>query len=140
MLPYFIVVISNPENGDRGVSKISALDKEQAALFVLESHPGWQLDSVKFARGGFRLGAGRVSKKWGGNVKTKVFRLPDKFGDNAEQIINALLDIKETIKEWEELVADSAARSATGKPSERYKYVSDLCQQLRTDLSELPDF
>ena len=140
MLPYFIVVLSNPENGDRGLCKLSAANKDEAAKFALESSPGCVVDSVKFARGGFRPGAGRVSRKWGGDVKTKVFRLPDKFGDNAQQIIDSLMALKETIDEWEDLVNDSAARSATGKPSERYKYVADLCEQLRTDLEGLPDF
>ncbi|MBW4569670.1 MAG: hypothetical protein KME31_17075 [Tolypothrix carrinoi HA7290-LM1] len=42
--------------------------------------------------------------------------------------------IKETLKEWEVKVQESCSRSG-GKPSERYRYVSQMLQDLQSELN-----
>ena len=138
MLSYFIVILSNPETGDRVLCKLSASSKEEAAERALESNSSWQVDLVKYTRGGSRPGAGRVSK-WGDGVVTERYRLPKNLGDNAEKIVDSIEGVCAILESWESKVQQSISASASGQPSERYKYVAQLCSELRSELSSLPD-
>lgn len=138
MSSYFIVILSNPETGERGLSKLFASTKDEAVKSALESNPGWQIDLVKYTRGGSRPGAGRVSK-WGDGVVTDRYRLPKNFGDNAEKVIDSIEGVRAILESWESKVNQSISSSASGHPSERYKYVAQLCSELRSELASLPD-
>lgn len=138
MLSYFIVILSNSETGDRTLCKLSAFTKDEAAALAVESCPGWQVDLVKYTRGGSRPGAGRISK-WGDGVTTDRYRLPKNFGDNAEKVIDSIEGVRAILESWESKVHQSMLASASGQPSERYKYVAQLCSELRSELSSLPD-
>lgn len=137
MLSKFVVIIRNSQNDDRQLGIVAAESREEAAQSVLDSNPGWEIELVKFNRGGARPGAGRVSK-WGDNVETHRYRLPRSFGDNAEKIIDSLEMINAVVESWESRVTQSAASTASGQPAERYKYVAQMCAELRRELSSLP--
>lgn len=133
----FVVTLFNPETMDRQVGILAADSENAAALAAIDSHPGWEVEQVKYSRGGARPGAGRVSK-WGDKVETHRYRLPKPFGDNAEKIMDSLEVLQAIVEGWESRASQSAASTASGQPAERYKYVAQMCAELRFELSSLP--
>lgn len=134
----FIVTLVNPENSDRQVGVITAESSEEAAQEAILCNPGWEIEKVKYSKGGARAGSGRVSK-WGDKVETHRYRLPKSFGDNAEKIMDSLEVLQGIVESWESRAEQSAAVSAGGQPSERYKYVAQMCAELKAELKSLPE-
>lgn len=137
----YLVGLKDIRTGDQTLWKGKAESKEEAEKLALEgarSFGGdWIAREVKHTHGGSR-GGGRISK-WGEGVKTERFRLPENFGRSAQEIMQALDDLRETLEQWEEAVEQSTKKSSSGKPSERYKYVAEICKQIRNDLNNIPD-
>ncbi len=111
---------------------------EDASSSAVESNPGWEVVTVKHTHGGKRSGAGRVSK-WGDGVKTQVYRLPPSLGDKAEDIISELEMVNHILDSWQSKVDESKGKSASGQPSERYKYVAQLVADLRQAMQVTSD-
>jgi hypothetical protein len=85
---------------------------------------------VKHSHGGKRSGAGKVGK-WGDGVVTKPYRLPIPVGDRIEDIVGELEMVNHILESWQSKVEESKSKSAGGQPSERYKYVAQLVNDLR---------
>ncbi len=134
----FIVTLFDPETDNRQVGVLTATSPEEAGEEAVSFNPGWRVEKVKHSRGGARPGAGRVSK-WGDGVTTHRYRLPKTFGDNAEQIMDSIEVLQGIIESWEERTKQSAAASAGAQPSERYKYVAQMCAELKAELANLPE-
>ena len=125
-------------SGETLLLRTFAESSENAIENATAHNPGWIPIKCKLSHGGSRPGAGRISK-WGEGVETHRYRLPKTFGDKASEIMDTLEGIHAILETWESKISESASRSASGQPAERYKYVSQLCSELRNELQSLPE-
>ncbi|BAY95457.1 MULTISPECIES: hypothetical protein [unclassified Tolypothrix] len=126
----YLVELKHSTSGDMKLVQLEQDTLEDAHSHALEANPGYEVVKVKHTHGGKRNGAGRTSK-WGDGVKTKNCRVPITFGDNAEEIVSELEMINHILDSWQSKVDESKAKSASGQPSERYKYVAQLVADLK---------
>jgi hypothetical protein len=130
----YLIEVKQTQSDDTALLQITA-DTVESAVKAVE--PSWEVLRVRKPWGGRRDGAGRVSV-WGKGVETHRYRLPVPFGSNAEEIVGSLEALKTVLEVWEAKVQDSKNRT-NGKPSERYKYVEQMANELRQCLKDLPD-
>ena len=116
--------------GDMALMQLHADSLDEASQQAIEAHLGYEVVKVKYTHGGKRSGAGRVSK-WGDGVKTQTYRLPPSFGEKAEDVVSELEMVGHILDSWQGKVDESKGKSASGQPSERYKYVDQLLKDLK---------
>lgn len=125
----YLVELKHPTSGDMLLVQLEGETSREVYECAVEANPGWEVVKIKSPHGGKRSGAGRVSK-W--NEKTKVYRLPPSVGDKVEEIVGELDMVNGILESWESKVNESKSKSASGVPSERYKHVAQLVNDLRT--------
>lgn len=127
----YLIELNNPTTGDMALLQLYADSVDEARESARESYPEHEIMRVKHTHGGKRSGAGRVGK-WGDGVVTKVYRLPPSLGKKVEDVVGELEMINHILDSWQGKVDESKGKSASGQPSERYKYVAQLVADLRT--------
>lgn len=126
----YLVELKHSTSGDMMLVQLESDSLENACDNAVKANPDYEVVKVKHTHGGKRNGAGRTSK-WGDGVKTKNCRLPITFGDKAEDIVTELEMVNHILDSWQSKVDESRAKSASGQPSERYKYVAQLVADLK---------
>ncbi|QSJ16676.1 hypothetical protein JYQ62_34160 [Nostoc sp. UHCC 0702] len=126
----YLIELNNPTTGDMALLQLHAGSLDDAHRQARENYPDHEIIRVKYSHGGKRSGAGRVGK-WGDGVVTKVYRLPPSLGDKAEEIVGELEMVNHILDSWQSKVDESKSKSASGQPSERYKYVAQLVNDIR---------
>lgn len=113
---------------------------EDHLIFSVDSiiPAGYFRVSHKKKRGGYRPGAGGQ----GGSpsryqTKTKVVRVPEKIADLIPDLIDSLEGLQNTVDFYSEQVQQSSLNSSNGQPSDRYKKVQQLIQQLEQDMKSV---
>jgi hypothetical protein len=131
----YLIEVRDIKTDETALLQIAA-DSPDEAMAEVDLNQ-WEVLRVRKPWGGRRDGAGRVSK-WGDGVKTERYRLPIPLGSNAEEVVSSIESLKTVLEIWEAKVTESKNRSG-GKPSERYRYVEQMAQELRTSLKDLPE-
>lgn len=131
----YLIEVKDIHSDETALLQIAAHTPDSAVAEVDMSL--WEVLRVRKPWGGRREGAGRVSR-WGDGVKTERYRLPIPLGSNAEEIVGSLEALKTVLEIWETKVTESKNRSG-GKPAERYKYVEQMCGELKEAIKDLPE-
>ena len=126
----YLVELKDSTTGDMALMQLHASSLDDARQQAVEANPGYEVVKVKHTHGGKRSGAGRVSK-WGDGIKTQTYRLPPTLGEKAEDVVSELEMVNHILDSWQDKVDESKSKSASGQPSERYKYVDQLIKDLK---------
>lgn len=103
--------------------------KNGKQIYIRKSDSNW---------GGKREGSGKESP-WGRNTVTTRRRLPIFYAENAEDIIEAIEMMQNTIEQWEEEINQSKERSTKGG-SERYKKAESLLNEMKQAMKGIPKY
>ena len=135
---YLAILTREPISEEYKLCDVSAKTQQDAIDHLIASNPGWTVTHIGSIHEGSRPESG-CPDKLGEGVGTQCYRLPIKFGERALDVVNTIEGLRAIINRWQNRVGLSSGRSATGEPAERYKYVAQLIDELKAELSNLPD-
>ncbi|ARV62737.1 hypothetical protein BZZ01_32505 [Nostocales cyanobacterium HT-58-2] len=126
----YLIELKDSVTDDMALLQLEADSPDAAKAHAKTHYPECEVMRIKHTHGGARTGAGRKSP-WGEDVVTERRRLPQKYALKAEDVISELEMVNGILECWQDKVAESMSKSANGLPSERYKYVAQLINDLK---------
>ncbi|MBV9386551.1 MAG: hypothetical protein JOZ78_09005 [Chroococcidiopsidaceae cyanobacterium CP_BM_ER_R8_30] len=139
MPSYLAVLTQDPISEEYKLCNVFANTQQDAIEHLIASNPDWTVTHIGHIHEGSRPESDYPSNS-GEGVRTECYELPVKSGERELDVVNLIERFRTIINRWQNKIELSSSRSATGEPSERYKYVAQLIGELNSELSNLPDF
>jgi hypothetical protein len=132
---YLAVLTREPTSEESKLYRIFANNQRDAIEHLIASNPGWTVTHIGHIHE-VSIPESACPSEWGDDVPIEQYTLPVKFSESALDVVNTIEGLRAIIDRWQNRVELSCSRSATGEPSERYKYVAQLIRELKSELSK----